>query len=124
MTDGTRQGRMPAPAPAWFEAVPCYACGSTQVHPLVTAEDDLTGKPGEFRFVTCDGCGLAFQNPRLRLEHIGAYYDDEYIAHRKKKDWGVLTGFFNWAMDRHDRQKAPPRDRSEGDRRRPDHRAT
>jgi len=39
------------------------------------------------------------------MEHIGAYYDDEYIAHRRKSDWGPLTGFFNWAMDRHDRQK-------------------
>jgi len=67
--------------------------------------DDYTGKPGRFTFVTCDACGLRYQNPRLRIEHIGAYYDDEYIAHRKKSDWGVLTGFFNWAMDRHDRQK-------------------
>jgi SAM-dependent methyltransferase len=39
------------------------------------------------------------------VEHIKSYYDDEYIAHRKKKDWGPLTGFFNWAMDRHDREK-------------------
>ena len=69
------------------------------------AEDDLTGKPGRFTFVTCARCGLRYQNPRLTVEHIKAYYDDEYIAHRKKSDWGSLTGFFNWAMDRHDRQK-------------------
>jgi SAM-dependent methyltransferase len=48
---------------------------------------------------------LHYQSPRLRVEHIKAYYDDEYIAHRKKSDWGPLTGFFNWVMDRHDRQK-------------------
>jgi SAM-dependent methyltransferase len=40
------------------------------------------------------------------LEYIKDYYDEEYIAHRKKKDWGVLTPFYNYAMGRHDNQKA------------------
>ena len=35
---------------------------------LLIAEDDLTGRPGRFRFVTCRACGLAYQNPRLTLE--------------------------------------------------------
>ncbi len=87
------------------EQVACYLCGSRAFTPFVEAEDDLTGKPGRFTFVTCSSCGLRYQNPRIRMEHIGAYYDDEYIAHRRKSDWGPLTGFFNWAMDRHDRQK-------------------
>ncbi len=93
------------PAPDAFETVPCYLCGSSECTPFIEAEDDLTGKPGRFHFVTCTRCGLRYQSPRLSVEHIKAYYDDEYIAHRKKSDWGVLTGFFNWAMDRHDRQK-------------------
>ena len=87
------------------EQVECYLCGGRACTPFVEAEDDLTGKPGRFTFVTCSSCGLHYQNPRIRMEHIGAYYDDEYIAHRRKSDWGPLTGFFNWAMDRHDRQK-------------------
>ena len=87
------------------EWVECYLCGGRACTPFVEAEDDLTGKPGRFTFVTCNQCGLRYQNPRLRIEHIGAYYDDEYIAHRKQSDWGPLTGFFNWVMDRHDRQK-------------------
>ena len=88
-----------------FESVPCYACGATEARALVTAEDDLTGKPGRFEFVTCSQCGLAYQNPRLKLEHIGAYYDDEYIAHRKKTDWGILTPLYRRAMGKHDRNK-------------------
>ncbi len=87
------------------EQIACYLCGGRAFTPFVEAEDDLTGKPGRFTFVTCRSCGLRYQNPRIRMEHIGAYYDDEYIAHRRKSDWGPLTGFFNWAMDRHDRQK-------------------
>jgi SAM-dependent methyltransferase len=94
-----------APAPEQFEAVDCYLCGGRETTPLVEAEDDLTGKPGRFRFVACTACGLAFQNPRLKPAHIGAYYDDEYIAHRKKSDWGLLTPLYEWAMGKHDRDK-------------------
>jgi SAM-dependent methyltransferase len=88
-----------------FEAVACYYCGDTACTRLVTAQDDLTGKPGDFRFVTCNSCGLAYQAPRIRIEHIGEWYDGEYIAHRKKTNWGPLTWFYNRAMEKHDRDK-------------------
>ncbi len=97
---------LPTQPPAHaFENVACYQCGSNTTTPLVTGEDDLTGKPGRFRFVTCNHCGLAFQHPRLMLDHIKPYYDDEYIAHRKKTDWGWLTPFYLKAMRRHDLAK-------------------
>lgn len=96
---------MSAPGPEQFEPVVCYSCGSTRSRPLVVGEDDLTGKPGRFTFVSCKECGLAYQNPRLKLECIGAYYDDEYIAHRKKTNWGPLTPLYEWAMGKHDRDK-------------------
>lgn len=94
-----------APTPTMFETVPCPLCGVAEAKPFIEAEDDLTGKPGRFRFVACSGCGLAYQNPRLKPEHIGAYYDDEYIAHRKKTDWGWLTPLYERAMGKHDRDK-------------------
>lgn len=88
-----------------FESVSCYLCGSLQSMEFITAEDDLTGKPGRFRFVECTGCGLAYQNPRIPLERIGEYYDDAYIAHRKRKTWGVLTPLFERAMNKLDNDK-------------------
>ena len=88
-----------------FERVDCYLCGARDADPFITAQDDYTGKPGRFTFVVCRRCGLRYQNPRLTIDEIKFFYDDEYIAHRKKTDWGMLTGFFNWAMSRHDRQK-------------------
>jgi len=93
------------PPPPLFEAVSCYMCGSTDREHFITAEDDLGGTPGIFRFVRCSRCGLAYQHPRVALEHIGAYYDDQYIAHRKKRDWGLLTPLFERAMNKLDRQK-------------------
>jgi SAM-dependent methyltransferase len=93
------------PSATSLEHVRCYLCGSDAPRPFVVAEDDLTGKPGRFPFVTCGSCGLAYQNPRIGLDHIRAYYDDEYIAHRKRSDWGWLTPLYRRAMERHDRQK-------------------
>ena len=74
-----------------FEEVPCYLCGTDSTTPFIEAEDDLGGKPGRFHFVRCKTCGLTYQSPRLRFEHIGTYYDDEYIAHRKKNSTPPLA---------------------------------
>ena len=93
------------PEPSMMEVVACYHCGSTETAPFVVAQDDYTGKPGRFTFVRCAGCGLVYQSPRIRLEHIRAWYDDEYIAHRKKTDWGILTPLYRRAMEKHDREK-------------------
>ena len=93
------------PAAARLEWVPCYLCGSTDASAFLVAADDYTGRPGAFRFVTCARCGLRYQRPRLSLDAVKEFYDDSYLAHRKRADWGVLTGFFEWVMDRHDRQK-------------------
>jgi SAM-dependent methyltransferase len=91
--------------PASLEPVSCYYCGESACTDLVMAQDDLTGKPGNFRFVTCDRCGLAYQTPRIPIEHIPEWYDGEYISHRKKTNWGPLTWFYNRAMNKHDVDK-------------------
>ena len=88
-----------------FERVACYLCGTSDHNAFITAEDDLGGTPGRFSFVTCAGCGLKYQNPRITIDRIGAYYDDQYIAHRKKRDWGMLTPLFERAMKKLDIDK-------------------
>src|SRR5205814_7931300 len=89
---------------SFLESVQCYGCGATGGVPFVEAEDDLTGKPGRFTFVRCGRCGLAFQNPRVSIDRIRDYYDDEYIAHRRT-NWGLLNKAFDRAMDRLDAAK-------------------
>jgi SAM-dependent methyltransferase len=89
-----------------LEQVACYQCGSSSAKPLLIAEDDLTGKPGRFPFVVCEECGFAYQSPRIDVEGIKEYYGDEYVAHRKKRNWGPLGGLVERAMDQLDRRKA------------------
>jgi SAM-dependent methyltransferase len=91
-------------APPALEQVACYMCGATDSRAFLSAQDDLTGRAGTFHFVRCAACGLAYQNPRVPLERIGAYYGDEYIAHRKKR-WGVLAPLFERAMNKLDADK-------------------
>ncbi len=88
-----------------FEEVSCYMCGSNESKEFLVGEEDLTGKDGEFLYVKCDECSLVYQNPRIPITGIKEYYDSEYIAHRKKKDWGILTPLYEWAMGKHDRDK-------------------
>ncbi len=88
-----------------FETVSCYNCGSTKTSHFLVGEEDLTGKEGYFNFEKCSDCGLVYQNPRVHMDQIKDFYDNEYIAHRKKKNWGLLTPLYNRAMNKHDRSK-------------------
>lgn len=87
------------------ENINCYSCGSNNYDFFLTAEDDLTGKDGIFQYVKCKKCGLVYQNPRIIVDQIKSFYDSEYIAHRKKTNWGLLTPLYEWAMNKHDRDK-------------------
>ena len=88
-----------------FEAVACCACGHRVADPFISAEDDLTGRPGRFTFRRCRACGLVYQTPRLTIERVKDYYDDDYLAHRQRSDWGWMSPLFHWAMGSIDREK-------------------
>lgn len=104
MSAGVARAYAPGTVPA-LEPVACYYCGGLESKHFISAEDDLTGKPGTFRFVRCNRCGLVYQNPRIPIERIVEYYDDEYIAHRKRRRWGALTPLFERAMNKLDADK-------------------
>jgi 2-polyprenyl-3-methyl-5-hydroxy-6-metoxy-1,4-benzoquinol methylase len=64
-----------------LERVVCPKCGSGDSTVKVTAHDYLYGVPGEFCAVSCNRCGLWFQNPRPTLESLGGIYPTAYIPH-------------------------------------------
>jgi hypothetical protein len=83
-----------APWPEMFETVACLACGSPASAPFVNAEDDLTGRPGRFSYVRCRNCRLAYQSPRLKLEHMAAYYEDLAAPGQGVRGWGWLDTLY------------------------------
>lgn len=93
------------PARWSFESVPCYLCGRSEDKFLLVGEQDMTGREGKFQYVTCGHCGLAYQNPRVPVDQIKEFYDDEYLANKKPKDLGVLAPLYRWALGKHDRDK-------------------
>lgn len=105
MTPTTFDPRLGPPPPSAMEWVACYGCGGTSRSPFTTAEDDLTGKPGTFTFVRCRDCDLVYQCPRPDAAHVRPYYDEDYISHRRRTDWGPLTPLVERAMSTHDRRK-------------------
>jgi SAM-dependent methyltransferase len=88
-----------------LEAIACYGCGETSHEEFVLAQDDLTGRPGQFRFVTCARCGLVYQNPRIRLEDIKGFYGEDYIAHRQSRVKGWWESLLRFALDGVERRK-------------------
>ncbi len=56
----------------------CLYCHSENFMQLFDAPDRF-GPKSEERFCVCqcNNCGLVFQNPRVREEHIGQYYGDD-----------------------------------------------
>ena len=102
---GPGPGAAPGSEDADFEAVVCCGCGRDASDPFITAEDDLTGRPGRFTFRRCRGCGLVYQTPRLTIERVKDYYDDDYLAHQTRSAWGWMSPLFHWAMGSIDREK-------------------
>ncbi|HMO16796.1 MAG TPA: class I SAM-dependent methyltransferase [Oligoflexia bacterium] len=88
-----------------LESVNCLSCGSDSSMFFINAKDDLSGMPGLFTFVKCLDCNLVYQNPRITLDNIPDYYDDNYIAYRKRSDWGILSRFHKSSMYKHDLDK-------------------
>lgn len=104
-SDSPAANRPGVPTADMFEPVRCYSCTSDRTAFYIEAEDDLTGRPGRFTFVRCRDCGLVYQAPRLTLEHIKGYYDNNYIAHQERGRWGPLAPAVEWAMGSIDRAK-------------------
>jgi SAM-dependent methyltransferase len=98
-------GLLPVSVAEGVETPCCLACGETVCRFFLHGEDDLTGRPGRFTYVTCDRCGLVYQRPRLTLEAIRPYYASEYIAHQPHTRWGLLAPLFSAAMASLDRTK-------------------
>jgi SAM-dependent methyltransferase len=66
-----------------LETIVCPLCGISAFTPRGRLRDMALGVPGEFHLASCDGCGLVYQNPRVRADQLELIYPDEYGPHTR-----------------------------------------
>ncbi len=69
-------------APTSFREICCNLCGNTPHRFRCTAVDRLHGFEGQYRYVTCERCGLMFMNPQISPDQIGRVYPSDYSPHQ------------------------------------------
>ena len=62
---------------------PCALCGSERAEPVWTTRDRAFAVPGLYTVARCHECGLLYQRPRVRDEHLAACYPDHYPRHQE-----------------------------------------
>jgi SAM-dependent methyltransferase len=71
---------------------PCALCGGDAADPVWATPDRAFGVPGVYTVVRCRGCGLLYQRPRVRDEHLAACYPDDYPRHQEPSPRMPLKG--------------------------------
>jgi 2-polyprenyl-3-methyl-5-hydroxy-6-metoxy-1,4-benzoquinol methylase len=69
-----------------LEIVACPLCGGKSATPLFEQRDLALGVPGRFPLARCEGCGLLYQNPRVRADQLGLVYPEQYDPHVREPD--------------------------------------
>jgi SAM-dependent methyltransferase len=68
-------------APLALEQVDCPLCGAASAVQVTSSRDVALGVPGVFWLARCGRCGLLYQNPRVRVDHLDRAYPPHYAAH-------------------------------------------
>ncbi len=74
-----------------LEAIACPLCGERSATTLFAQRDLALGVPGRFPLARCPGCGLLYQNPRVRADQLSLTYPAEYAAHVREPDLSRTT---------------------------------
>lgn len=61
-----------------MQQIDCPLCGASHSTLLFRARDILLSVPGEFAYVRCDHCGLAYLNPQPSPDELGPHYAELY----------------------------------------------
>ena len=69
-----------------LEPITCPLCGAARATPLWQEPDVALGVPGVFPVARCGGCGLLYQNPRVRIDDMPRMYPADYPPHARHPD--------------------------------------
>ncbi|HEX6242842.1 MAG TPA: class I SAM-dependent methyltransferase [Polyangiales bacterium] len=81
------------------EEVPCPGCGEDKPQLVMWARDRLFGRPGSYRIVRCESCGLGYLSPRPTLQSLGLHYPDDYFIYKKPEEESPLVRPFTQWLD-------------------------
>ena len=73
-----------------LETIACPLCGEMGFAPVFSQTDLALGVPGRFYLVRCPRCGLLYQNPRVRADHLASCYPPDYPPHARDPDLSGL----------------------------------
>jgi SAM-dependent methyltransferase len=71
-----------------LEAIACPLCRAPDATVLCAERDLALGVPGWFPLSRCEGCGLLYQNPRVRRDQLDRMYPADYPPHARDPDLG------------------------------------
>jgi SAM-dependent methyltransferase len=69
-----------------LEPIVCPLCGAPRATELCVERDLALGVPGRFPLARCEGCGLLYQNPRVRRDQLDRMYPADYPPHARDPD--------------------------------------
>lgn len=85
--------------------IDCPLCGGQAFTRLFVQCDLALGVEGEFALVRCDGCGLLYQNPRVRVDQLSGLYPPNYPPHARDPELSRilrdLGPAVRWVLSRH-----------------------
>lgn len=64
------------------EEVLCPLCGTAASELILTGQDIMYNRPGDYRVVRCVNCSLEYVNPRPTFRSLGAHYPDDYFCYQ------------------------------------------
>lgn len=70
-----------------METSSCFLCGGNDIKIVLQSPDHRSNASEIFTVVSCNQCGLVFQNPRPGIMEIGKYYPETYELHLETDTW-------------------------------------
>lgn len=90
-----------------LESAVCLLCGGSEGRTVCTTPQHMMQDTGQrFHFVQCADCDLVFLNPRVKAEHLPAYYPPNYLPYRGASAWGKHADAVERSQRRLDRRRA------------------
>jgi len=71
--------------PPGYEQIDCPLCGASRGDVVLRGRDRVLNEPVALTIVRCADCHLCYLNPRPLPSRLGAYYPQDYHAHRRQR---------------------------------------